>query len=144
MKKTVLAVGIAAIALPFAACSTPEERVEEAAEKVVDAAADVCGEIDALGVALAQYGEVTAETPMADVRSATAAVNRAWSKLGRGLDKLDRAEAKAMNATYDQYQSVVDSIPDDATLGEASEQVAAALADMVAKQEALQSVACVE
>lgn len=144
MKKTVFVVGIAVMTLPFAACSTPEEKVEKAAEKVVDATADVCDEMDALGVALAQYGEVNAETPVGDVRSASAEVNRAWSKLETKLGKLDRAEARAMNATYEQYRRVVESIPDSATLGEASEQVSAALADMIAKQEALKSVACVD
>jgi hypothetical protein len=144
MKDTVLVIGTAVVALVFSACSTPEQEVEKAAEKVEKAVEDVCADIDALGVALGRYGGIDAETPVAEVRSATAEVDRAWAKLDKRLDKLDRAEAKALDATYDEFQSVVESIPDTDTLGEASVEFVAALEDMLAKQDALQDLQCPE
>jgi hypothetical protein len=144
MKRNVLVVGVAVIAFPLAACTTPEEKAEKAAEKVEQAVVDVCDEIDALEVALARYGEISAETPIATVKSATAEVERSWNELDKALQKLDKAEARAMNATYDQFRSTVEAIPDSTTLGEASVQFAAALEDLQIKKAALQSVACPE
>ena len=71
-------------------------------------------------------------------------MERAWNRLDKGLAKLEKAEAKAMSAAYDGFRSTVESIPDSTTLGDASVQFAAAHADLVARQEALKSVACVE
>lgn len=47
-----------------------------------------------------------------------------------------------MNVSYDQFHSTVQSIPESATLGEASVQFVAAVADLKAKQAALGDVEC--
>jgi len=47
-----------------------------------------------------------------------------------------------MNVSYDQLHSTVQSIPESATLGEASVQFVAAVADLKAKQAALGDVEC--
>jgi hypothetical protein len=142
MKKDVVVLGIALFASTFAACSSPERKEEKAAAKVEAATENVCAEIAALRDALLKYGEINADSSLAEVKSATAEVERSWSRLGALLEKLDKAEAKATTAAYNQFRSTVQAIPDSATLGEASVRVAAAHADLVSKQDALSKVQC--
>jgi len=142
MKRTLVAVGVVMVAASLAACTSPEKKVEKAAEKVEKAADKVCDEVVNLGAALERYGEITAETPLSEVRSATAELERAWGALGQSLEKLDSAEGRAANAAYDKFQETVQSIPEATSLGDAADQVVVALAELRATQGALQTVEC--
>ncbi len=138
MKKCLFVIGIALLALLLVACSSPE-RTEAKVEKAKE---NVCEDLDALGAALEQYGEINAETSVADVRKATEGVEKAWSKLQKGIAKLEKAEAKATSASYDEFYRTVKSIPDSTSLGEASMQFSDAVVDLAAKQRALKTVVC--
>ncbi len=84
----------------------------------------------------------TAETPLSEVRSATAEVERAWEALGSSLEKLDSAEAKAASAAYRSFRETVQSIPETASLGDAADGVVAALAELRETQGALRTLEC--
>lgn len=132
MKRALVAV-IAAASL--AACTSPEKKVEKAANKV-------CDEIVNLGAALDRYGNITAETPLSEVRSATSEVERAWEALGSSLQKLDSAQAKAASAAYGSFRETVQSIPETTSLGDAADGVVAALAKLRETQGALRTLEC--
>jgi hypothetical protein len=142
MRKKLLVVGAVVAAASVGACTSPEKKVEKATENVEEATADVCTEIDSFGSALERYGDITAETPLSEVKSADAAVQEAWAALGKSLQKLDKAEAQVESAAYDRYRQAVDTIPDSTTLGDAAEGISAALVQLQNTQAALKRVQC--
>jgi len=96
------------------------------------AQAAVCESLDALGTAVAEVGEITAEANAADVKTLVGKLDGPVQAVRSAAERVDNAELNALFSSYDNLSARVAELPDDAAMDQAATEVESAVTDLQA------------
>jgi hypothetical protein len=97
-----------------------------------EATAQFCSDLEQFAEAVAFFSNLDQDSVLADVETAMGAVEASWNSLRVSANALDSAQQAAMQNVTNDLREVVESIPQEATLGESAAIVKAAALDTLA------------
>ncbi|MDN7026165.1 hypothetical protein FGU65_14980 [Methanoculleus sp. FWC-SCC1] len=111
MKKWIfLVAGILLLACAAAGCVQPTEE---------EARAQLCQDLEALGLALQNMAALNASSSVGDIRDARDDVQSAMENVRNSAAQLGDVRVDELNQAYSDLDQTVQSLPDDATVPEA-------------------------
>jgi hypothetical protein len=123
-------IGLLLLMSVLAACSgehkaaSDAKQAEKAMEKAEEAKDTFCEDLNEFATAVAAVTLVDESTNVAELKKRVADAKAAYLKLERSQARMEKAQGKAVSDAYDAYQSAVNAISEQDTLGEAAANVA--------------------
>ncbi|RXE56335.1 hypothetical protein ABH15_09495 [Methanoculleus taiwanensis] len=106
--------GILILVCAAAGCTQPTEE---------EAEAQLCQDLETLGVALQNMQDLNATSSVGDIRDARDEVASAMEAVRNSASELGGVRVDELNAAYDNLDRTVQSLPDDASVVEAIQTV---------------------
>jgi len=86
---------------------------------VSEASSDFCADVSDYAAALLEFRTIDANSTIDEVQAAGAAVRDSLAAVQSSAATLSEARIAELEATHDELQSTIQSIPSDATIGQA-------------------------
>ncbi len=110
---------------------------------VSDAKAQFCNDWKELGAAIAKAKALDGNATVKQAKDAQKEIAQAWEKASKSAAALKEVQINATKQAYEAMTKAIDSIPEEATLGQASAGVQAAVTGFDTAVTAINTTVCV-